>query len=61
MGKRAQSATAKEEVKGLQDAREKLAKLLGYKVHPSKKTSTGAATEAKEKEKQEKQAKEEGE
>lgn len=61
MRKRAQSAAAKEEVKGLQDVREKLAKMLGYKVHPPKKASIGAATATTAAATEAKEAKEEGE
>ena len=46
MHKRAQSAAAKDEVNALQDVREKVAKMLGYKVHTAKKTSATTATTA---------------
>ena len=52
MRKRVQSAAAQEEVKGLQDVREKLAKMLGYKVYPAtakKTTSTATAATAEKK------------
>ena len=60
MRKRAQSAAAKEEVKGLQDVREKLAKMLGYKVHRAKETSTVTTAEASEEKKEAKEGEEDG-
>lgn len=47
MCKRPLSAAAKMEVHGLQDVRERLAKMLGYKVHHAKKTTTTTITETK--------------
>ena len=61
MRKRVQSAAAKEEVKGLQDVREKLAKMLGYKVYPgmAKKTPTTVTAATTEEKKAEMEGEEE--